>query len=172
MKTRLTQILWQFAVFFYKRQALCGRNRFIVTQGVMCSHVICHVTSHVPIYWYSEWQKVTILSCNLFNIQEKTDNINSATFLKFTWQQLSMTPFDQEIWHFHGNRILTHVFQNFNFFPGLFLPSQFKIFSALRKCCILVFDQFSHIYLHPRLRTKMSTIHSNVHAILIQLVTS
>ena len=57
----------------------------------MCSHVICHVTSHVPIYRHSERQKVTILSCNLYNIQEKTDNINSGTFLKFTWQELSMT---------------------------------------------------------------------------------
>ena len=50
----------------------------------MCSHVICHVTSHVPIYRDSERQKVTILSCNLYNIQEKTDNVSSATFLKFT----------------------------------------------------------------------------------------
>ena len=49
---------------------------------MLCSRVMCHVTSHVPTYRYSERQKVTILSCNLYNIQEKTDNINSATFLK------------------------------------------------------------------------------------------
>lgn len=47
----------------------------------MCTHVIFHVTSHVPIYRHSERQKVTILSCNLHNIQEKTDNTNSKIYL-------------------------------------------------------------------------------------------
>ena len=107
------------------------------------------LTVQCVVMWYATWpvtcRFIHILSDKRWPFYLVTFIISKKkpiTFLREPFQNLLgnnwlLLPFDQEIWHFHGNHILTHVFQNFKFlafsflFPVFFLPSQFKIFSVL-----------------------------------------